>query len=376
MLKLFAFLRSSLLTNSLLLWVSSTLFLLVLFLGYGGQAIAAQSEESVVVAQIEAYLDPAVENDTFSGAILVARDGEILLSEGYGLANREWDISNMPDTKFRIGSITKQFTAIAILKLQERGLLSVQASICEYLDDCPEAWQEISLHHLLTHTSGIPEHVGRAEFMEAVATGASPDTIIEWFRNEPLDFAPGERWSYSNSGYILLGEIIHEVSGNSYQTFLDENIFEPLGMTNTGYDRNLSIIEHRAEGYASIIHKAEYINMSIPYAAGGLYSTVEDLYLWDQALYNSQLISQESWDTMLAAAVSSYAAERLYGYGLEIVSESQHPSISHGGNLPGFASFMTHFTDDNTTVIVLSNLETAPVESIVSAIAEIVFDAD
>ncbi len=304
--------------------------------------------------RIEEYLNTQAEEGLLKGSVLIAQDGEILLSQGYGMANLAWDNPNTPDTKFRIASITKQFTAMAILLLQERGSLSVQDPICQYLEECPETWQDITIHHLLTHTSGIPDpRVSQEEEMLPIR----PYQIIDRFIDEPLDFSPGEEWSYSNSGYQILGYIVEEVSGDSYSKFLQENFFEPLGMADTGYEGALrNIIERYAEGYRNDQTRAAYYDMSNEFAAGGLYSTVEDLYLWMQALHNGEVVSQESWDMMLEAAVS-IDEETAYGYGLFIDSTDGRSTIGHPGTMPGFQGMQTHWTDDNVTIVILSNFD-------------------
>lgn len=344
------------------LWKFSILcFLVVLMVSTLALPAQARQSEDDAITQIDDYIQNLAEEHLFSGSVLIAQDGEILLSQGYGMANMEWNIPNTPQTKFRIASMTKQFTAMAILLLQERGVLTIQDSICQYLEECPDAWQEITIHHLLTHTSGIPDFTSFSDYRQTMAQPSLPKKTLQRFINEPLDFPPGEKWSYSNSGYIVLGLIIDEASGRPYRLFLRENFFEPLGMTATDLDDNTAIIENRAEGYQTYFRKADYIHMTIPYAAGALYSTVEDLFLWDQALFSGKVISQESFDAMLADTVPMEGLgipEGLsYGYGLIINNGSQHPSIGHPGGINGFDSFMFHYPDSKLTIIMLSNIE-------------------
>lgn len=330
--------------------------------------------ETDPINHIDDFLTRLTENRYFSGAVLIAQDGEILLSQGYGLANREWDIPNTPQTKFRIGSITKQFTAMAILRLQEEGALSVDDSICTYLDDCPETWQPITIHHLLTHTSGIPNLTELSDYSQLRPLPSLGEKTLQRFIDLPLDFEPGTEFYYSNSGYIVLGLIIEHVSDQTYGNFLTTTFFDPLGIENTGIDSNIRIIPHRAEGYKSTTYKADYINMTIPYAAGALYSTVEDLYIWDQALHGGEVVSPETWDAMLAAAYPLPNNDAQYGYGLIINTASEHPNIGHRGGIEGFVSVMLHYTDDNTTVIILSNWEQATLNSITQTIESKLFE--
>jgi CubicO group peptidase (beta-lactamase class C family) len=335
---------------------------------------AAQSDEDLLT-RIETYLNESVKNNLFSGSVLIAHDSDILLSAGYGLANREWDIPNTPDTKFRIASLTKQFTAMSILILQERGLLTLQDHACQYFEECPEAWQDITIEHLLHHTSGIPgNYYDMGEFERTRNT--SPSRLIELFFDAPLHFQPGSRSEYSDSGYIVLGRIIEVASDQPYRRFLRENIFDPLGMDDTDYDTTTSVIKHRAEGYANPNQHAAYFHISNAYASYGLYSTVEDFYRWDQALYSGDVVSQESWDAMFAAAVpiSGVPGYSHALYGLGMGSLDDHPYIRHDGGMDGFTSSMVHFTDDNVTIIVLSNLESAPSGLIADTIARMVLD--
>jgi CubicO group peptidase (beta-lactamase class C family) len=228
---------------------------------------------------------------------MVARDDEPLLRQGYGMANREHDVPNTPETKFRIGSVTKQFTAAAALILQEQGKLDVRATIQTYLGDCPEAWGGITVHHLLTHTSGIPDYARLPDRERRIREPTTPDALIALFRDRPLEFKPGERFAYSNSGYALLGRLIERISGKTYAEFLVEQIFTPLGMKDSGYDDARPVLKARAAGYARRqggLENAPYLDMTNPFAAGGLYSTVDDLLKWDRALAANQLLSKKS----------------------------------------------------------------------------------
>jgi CubicO group peptidase (beta-lactamase class C family) len=198
---------------------------------------------------MEQVIQSYAANRQFMGSVLVAKGTQVLLNKGYGSANLEWDVPNSPATKFRLGSITKQFTAASILLLQERGKLNVQDPVKKYMADAPAAWDKITIYHLLTHTSGIPNFTSFPEYAkwEPFATTAAEE--VARFRDKPLDFAPGEKWSYSNSGYVLLGYLIEKITGGSYEKFVRENIFNPLGMRDSGYDSNSAVIARRAAGY-------------------------------------------------------------------------------------------------------------------------------
>lgn len=249
---------------------------------------------------------------------------------------------------------------MAIVILEERGLLTVDDLICQYIDNCPEAWADITIYHLLTHTSGIPNYTYLRDYNNTKALQVSPKGLIGRFIDEPLVFAPGEKFSWCDSGFIVLGHIIEEVSVMSYGRFLSENIFRPLGMENSGYDSGRRVLENHAMGYVNPNIKADFIHMSVFFAADGMYSTVEDLYRWQLALLDGDVISQESWDRILESAVPY--ENILNGYGLIIYSGGGHLLIGRGTNIDGFGftNSMRHYLDDNLTAIVLSNLGSIP----------------
>lgn len=324
-------------------------------------------------SKIDKALNSLTEREAFTGAVLVARNGEILLSQGYGLADRDKDLPNTPQTKYRLGSITKQFTAMAILMLQAQEKLNVQDPICSYLPECPATWQDITIHHLLTHTSGIQNFTNFPDYETTKATPSPSEQTIARFKDRPLDFQPGEQWSYSNSGYILLGYIIEQASGQAYQAFLRGHIFEPLQMKDTGYDHNDDSLAMGYTGFYGHWEKADTIDMTIPYAAGGLYSTVEDLYRWDQALYTEQLISQELLDLMFTPYAEMPGPGLSYGYGWAVGEMNHHQAVGHGGGIDGFATEIRRYIDDKVTIIILSNRDTTGVASTVDLIAQAVF---
>ena len=324
-------------------------------------------------SKIDEILASLTEKEEFTGAVLVARNDDVLLSQGYGLADRDKNIPNTPQTKYRLGSITKEFTAAAILMLQAQNKLNVQDLICIYIPECPSIWQDITIHHLLTHTSGIPNITDFPDFQAFKATPSPPDQTVERFKNKPLDFQSGERGSYSNSGYVLLGTIIEQASGQSYEAFLQQYIFEPVQMKNTGYDHNDGSLATGYTGFHANWETPDYLDMTIPFAAGGLYSTIEDLYLWDQALYTEQLMSQESLNMMFTPQAMLSNLGMNYGYGWFIREVKNHLVISHSGGIDGFATEMRRYPDDKVTIIILSNRETTEVITIGDGIALAVF---
>lgn len=345
--------------------------LCLFFVSYALAQNAAPTTQQIT-QKVDEYMNAAARVDGFGGSILVARDGQPVVSRGYGMANVELDVPNTPQTVFRLGSITKQFTAMAIMMLQERGKLNVNDPACKYLTDCPAAWQPITVKNLLTHTAGVPNYTSFPDFAKVAVLPTTNAAMIAQFRDKPLEFAVGEKFAYSNSGYYLLGAIIERASGKSYADFLQENIFTPLGMKQTGYDSPVRIIKNRAAGYArqgGEIVNASYMDMTIPGAAGALYSTVGDLLLWDQALYTEKLVSRKTLDEIFTPFKNGY------GYGWSIGKKFDRREISHGGGIYGFATDISRFPDDRVTVIVLSNVQGAPAGRIGNDLAAIVFGA-
>ena len=295
----------------------------------------------------------SVEAEEFSGSVLVARDGEVLLDRGYGFANREWSIPNDGDTKFRLGSVTKQFTAVAIMVLSERGLVDLDAPVKTYLPDAPAAWDGVTVRHLLTHTSGVPSFTDFDDYEASKTRPATVDSLIARFRDRPLDFQPGEGWAYSNSGYVVLTAIVEKTSGKSYTGFVTETLFQPLGMSDSGYDSHAAILPHRASGYtpsAGGIVNADYVDMSIPQGAGALYSTTHDLLKWEQGLFGGRLLSPESL-TLLTTPVRNR-----YAFGLGVTEAGGNTTIAHSGGIEGFNTHMAYDPARRITVIALGNL--------------------
>jgi CubicO group peptidase (beta-lactamase class C family) len=304
-------------------------------------------------SKYDEYMDAAVAAGHFSGSVIIVSDGTPVFSKGYGLANVEHGVPNTPETKFRLGSITKQFTAMAILILQERGKLAVDDPIGKYFDDAPKAWDGVTIHHLLTHTSGIHSYTSEPDYVKKMAQPETVNSMIARFRDKPLDFKPGEKFQYSNSGYFLLGAIIEKVSGQSYEAFLKATIFRPLDMTDSGYDHPGTILSHRASGYSrkgDVLENAEYLDMAQPYAAGSLYSTTLDLAKWDRAVGDCALINKESTTRMLTPEKNNYA------YGWSVAARSGRKEIGHGGGINGFVTDIVRYPDQRVCVVVLANV--------------------
>jgi len=289
----------------------------------------------------------------FMGSVLVARGGQVVFSKGYGSADLEWDVPNSSTTKFRLGSITKQFTAASILLLEERGKLSVNDPVKKHLPDAPAAWDKITIFHVLTHTSGIPSFTGFPDYAKLEPFATTPEQLVARFRDKPLDFAPGEKWSYSNSGYVLLGYLVEKISGGSYEKFVRDNIFTPLGMKDSGYDSNSAVILHRASGYVygkNGYENAAFVHMSIPHGAGALYSTTEDLLKWEQGLFGGKLLQAASLEKMTTPFKNNYA------FGLGVETAGGRKVIQHGGGIEGFNTQLAYYPDDKLTVVVLGNV--------------------
>ena len=320
-------------------------------------ALTVTSFAQDTTAKFDEYLAAITKQNNFTGSVLVAREGKILFAKGYGMANQEFDIPNTPNTKFRLGSITKQFTAASILLLQERGKISVKDPICKYVENCPKTWEPVTIHHLLTHTSGIPSYTdvkSPEEFRVMSLQKVTPAGFVESFKNKPLEFTMGEKMKYNNSGYFILGHIIEKISGQSYETFLQENIFKPLKLENTGYDTHDKILKLRATGYSEVEGKtinSGYLDMTVPYAAGSLFSTVGDLFTWNEALFSDKLLSEKSRTAMLTPEKNNYA------YGVGVNKSDTRTQVSHGGGINGFSTFLARFPDEKITIVVLRNAD-------------------
>ncbi len=321
---------------------------------------------------MDTFLQAHAKLKGFMGTVLVAKDGKVLFEKGYGYANLELNVPNTPANKFRLGSITKQFTAASVLQLAEAGQLSVSDLACKYVENCPETWKPITIRHLLTHTSGIPSYTGMPAFPtpKFMRIPLSPLEIVMLSKDKPLDFKPGEGWKYDNTGYVLLGYIIEKVSGRNYADYLKENILDKLGMADSGYDDTRAILPGRVAGYDRVQDKyrnADYLDMSLPYAAGSLYSTVEDLYKWQRALAAGKVVSAKSYQAMTTPVSNNY------GYGLMIDRQFNRAQIGHGGGINGFSTCISGFPDEEAVVIVLANVVSSNSCGIGSGLSAILF---
>lgn len=306
------------------------------------------------VAKARTLIQNYVAKNQFSGTVLVAAKGKPVFSEGFGFANRELNVKAGPDTVYRIASITKQFTAVAILQLQEQGKLSVDDLVSKYYDKAPPAWSRITIKHLLTHRSGIPSYTDQPSFLTDMRVEKTPEQLVAVTRDMPLQFEPGAQYRYDNSGYILLGWIIEKVSGEKYADYVQKHILDPLGMKRSGYDMPANIIPGRAAGYqvqGDAWINAPYLAMTQLYATGSLYSTTGDLLIWVEGLYADKIMSKASREAMMTDHGNGF------GFGSIVWARDSHKYSGHSGNINGFASALTRYVDDKVTIIVLSNLQ-------------------
>ncbi len=351
-----------------------TIVTTILLFSFQGAALAQDH-----AAKIQEVLTLAHKYKQFNGSALVAENGKVVYKGAFGLANMEWNIPNTPETKFRLGSITKQFTATLTMQLVEQGKIKLDAKISDYLPDYrKDIGQKVTIHHLLTHTSGIPSYTGQPGFVENVSRNPyKVDDFVKKYASGNLEFEPGSKYAYNNSGYFLLGAIIEHVTGKPYEQVLKENIFDPLGMKNTGYDHHDTIIPKRATGYSKTpagYTNAAYLDMSIPYAAGSMYSTVEDLYLWDQALYTDKLLSAQSKASMYKPFLNDYA----YGWVVQNAPFKQNGNdvqvIRHGGGINGFTTTIVRFPQEKNLIVMLDNTGTGYLDPLSDSIAKILYN--
>jgi CubicO group peptidase (beta-lactamase class C family) len=315
------------------------------------------------------YLTGAQQHEQFLGTVLIARRGKPVFVHSYGEASIELGVPNRRETRFSIASITKTFTAVAIMRLRAAGKLGLDDRLCQHFDDCPAAWQPVTLRQLLSHTSGIPNFTSLPDWDERI--GRIPDTprgLLRHVRDMPLQFEPGNRFRYSNTGYLLLGLVIEKHSGMPYGRYLAQEFFTPLGMTASGLMDYHSIIPNRATGYywkanAFSLPLSEYPGHA--HAAGGMYSTVDDLLRWANALDSGRLLPAAALREMEVPGQGNY------GLGFELGTIGTHRHVGHAGSIPGFSNYLARFPDDGLTVVVLSNSDPASANRVMRSLAAI-----
>lgn len=319
----------------------------------GTTGLAQTTDEAATRARLEQIANSYTPNNAFMGTVLVVQGDRVLLDKGYGMASLEWQTPNTPEAKFRLGSLTKQFTATLVLLLQQDGKLSINDPISKYLPDAPPAWAKITLANLLGHTSGIPSFTGFKEFPTWSMNPHTSAEEIALFRDKPLDFEPGSKFDYSNSNFIVLGAVIEKVSGKKYGNLLRERIFEPLGMKDSGLDSDEIVLPKRAEGYRPGPHGVEVArseSMSIPWSAGSIYSTTGDLLKWEHGLFGGKILNSDSLKLMTNPGKGDY------GLGVFIENHDGVSIVSHGGGIEGFNTHLAYAPQEQIAVVVLSNV--------------------
>ncbi|HZS08833.1 MAG TPA: serine hydrolase domain-containing protein [Blastocatellia bacterium] len=329
-------------------------------------AARANGVDEFVQKQMEARHIPGV-------SVAVVQDGKVVLAKGYGMANVELSSPATENTVYQLASVTKQFTATAIMMLVEDGKISLDDKLTKILDGLPAAWDGVTVRHLLNHTSGIRSYTSVPDFFKTARKDYKKEEIIKLVTDAPMEFAPGEKWNYNNTGYFLLGMIIEKVSGKEYGAFLSERIFQPLGMTSTRVNDLTEVIKNRAQGYTwnnGRLRNGEYLSPTQPFSAGALVSTVLDLAKWDAALYTEKLLRRASLDQMWTPTKLNDGKTQDYGFGWGVDVYRTRKRLSHGGGIQGFSTFITRFVDDKLTVIVLVNQEGGAAAALANGIAE------
>jgi CubicO group peptidase (beta-lactamase class C family) len=309
---------------------------------------------------LQQVVKPYVDAQMFMGNVLVAKNGKVIFSKSYGMADLEWSVPNSPTTRFNIASMTKQFTAASILLLEDRGKLKTDDLVKKYLPDAPASWDKITIYHLLTHTSGIPDDAAKYE-------PGTPDKLV--FNDKPLDFQPGEKWVYTNLGYIVLGYLLERITGQTYEDFVQENVFKPLGMNDSGMFSFVTVIPRRASGYWPGSNGIENADRSfdtrVGFSSGSLYSSTEDLLRWEEGLFGGRVLSPASLRKMTTPFKSDYSC------GLHVNRVNGLLMIEHDGNNIGFNSDMAYYPEDRIAVIVLANLNGTVTGELTKALAAV-----
>ena len=348
-------------------------------------AAAATAQDADISKRVDDYVSAEMRAEKIPGVALgVARDGQNVKARGYGLANVELDVPVKPETLFQTGSVGKQFTATAVMMLVEEGKVGLDDKISKYLAGTPAAWKDITVRNLLTHTSGIADYTSdkleeKGEPFINMRQDYTEEELYQKLITLPLDFPPGSKWSYSNSGYLLLGVLVHRVTGEFYGDFLQERIFRPLGMASTRIISEADIIPNRAAGYQLVNGELKNQDWVAPMlnttADGALYTNVVDMEKWDAALYTEKLVKKSSLEQMWTPVTLTDGKTYPYGFGWDVTSVNGHRLIEHEGGWQGFATQISRYVDDKLTVIVLTNLDSAEPDKIAHNVAAIYIPA-
>jgi CubicO group peptidase (beta-lactamase class C family) len=352
----------------------------VLLLSLVGQiscAYAADTTEKTS-KQIDALVAQYADCCSFTGTVLVSQHNRVIFKKGYGLANREWKIPNVPNVKFRVGSITKQFTSMLVMQQVARGSIKLDGHLSDYLPYYrQDTGSKITISQLLKHASGIPSYTDDPKFFSDVSRNDyAVDDFVKRFCSGDLQFEPGTKFHYDNSGYFILGAILEHVSGKSYEALLKRDILDPLGMKDSGYDHHAEVLPLRAAGYqqelAGVVN-APYLDMSLPYAAGSLYSTVEDLYKWDQALYADKLLPSDLKQKLFTPNLENYG----YGWFIRPIPTGEpgggQTMISHGGGINGFNTLEQRLVGDHDLIVIFNNTPGASLDEMAKGIRAILY---
>lgn len=312
---------------------------------------------------IDAYLTKAYPPGAPGVTVLAMKGDTVVFRNAYGSANLELNVPLRPEMVFRIGSLTKQFTAVAIMMLVEEKKISLDDEITRFLSDYPTNGHRITVTHLLNHTSGIKSMTGMPKWLPVVRNDMSTKEMVDFFKNEPMDFPPGEKFKYNNSGYYLLGVIIEKVTGKTYETVINERIFKPLGMKNSYYGNHHRIVPNRASGYKpgnSGYLNADFLSMTQPYSAGALISSVDDFKIWEMAIREGKLLSQKSWEQLFTPLKLNDGKPLDYAFGWIVSKFWGHRMIAHGGGIFGFSTFALRIPEEKIFVAVFSNCPGQP----------------
>jgi CubicO group peptidase (beta-lactamase class C family) len=338
------------------------LFASLLLLVFSSSTIAQplSKADKQLIAAFDTLLSAKFKKDDPGATVLVSRKGQVIYQKGFGMADMELKVPMRAEMVFRIGSISKQFTAVAILQLMEKGKLSLQDDIKKFIPDYPTHGYTITVEHLLTHTSGIKSYTGMNSFDSIMNMDMKPLELIAYFKNQPMDFAPGTQWNYNNSGYFILGYIIEKVSGLTYEEYVKENLFKPAGMMNSAYGNDTRIITNRAKGYQQGkdgYENARPLSMTLPYAAGSLVSTVEDLWKWNRAIHAYKLVSKESLQKAFTDYKLANGKPTRYGYGWGFNEVQGAATIEHSGGINGFVTDAVYIPSEDIFVAIFSNCD-------------------
>lgn len=334
--------------------------ILLLLFSIASFAQPLSKADKQLITAFDTLLSAKFKKEDPGATVLVSRKGQVIYQKGFGMADMELKVPMRAEMVFRIGSISKQFTAVAILQLMEKGKLSPQDDIKKFIPDYPTHGYTITVEHLLTHTSGIKSYTGMSSFDSIMNMHMKPLEMIAYFKNQPMDFAPGTQWNYNNSGYFILGYIIEKVSGLTYEEYVKENLFKPAGMTNSAYGNDTRIITNRAKGYQQGkegYENARPLSMTLPYAAGSLVSTVEDLWKWNQAVHAYKLVSKESLQKAFTDYKLTNGKPTKYGYGWGFNEVQGAATIEHSGGINGFVTDALYIPTQDIFIAIFANCD-------------------